>query len=63
MYLLDGKTQSLPDYLAQRVFAATEKTTVAPQEADTAGFAQYLKRYKAALPLEKAAETLLYGEE
>ncbi len=63
MYLLDGGTISLPDYLAQRVFAQTEKTTTAPQEADTAGFKQYLERYKAALPLEKTAEALLYGEE
>ena len=63
MYLCDGGTLSLPDYLEKRVFAKTEKTTTAPQEADTVGFAQYLERYKAALPLEKAAESLLYGEE
>ena len=63
MYLLDGGDLPLADYLEKRVFAKTEQTTTAPQEADTAGFKQYLARYRAALPLEKAAESLLYGEE
>ena len=63
MYLRDGGGLSLPDYLETRVFAGAKKTTTAPQAEDEAGFAAYLKRYRAALPLEQAAEALLYGEE
>ena len=63
MYLLDGNGQTLPDYLQTKVFAGTQQTTTPPDDSDAAGFDAYLKRYKAALPLEKAAESLLYGEE
>jgi sugar (pentulose or hexulose) kinase len=62
MYLLEGGGRSLPDYLDEAVFAATEKTTTPPDAADCVDFDNYLKRYKAALGLEKAAEALLYGE-
>ncbi len=63
MYLLNGNGRSLPDYLDEAVFASAEKTTTPPDSADRADFDKYLTRYKAALPLEKAAEALLYGEE
>ena len=63
MYLRDGGGLSLPDYLTQRVFKDAAQTTVAPQQADVDGFAQYKARYKTALPLEKAAQNVFYGEE
>ena len=63
MYLLEGNGKTLPDWLDEAVFAAAEKATTPPDETDTADFERYLARYKAALPLEKAAETLLHGEE
>jgi len=47
--------QSLADYLSQRVFDGVELTTVSPQPDDVAGFAAYLQRYVAALPVERAA--------
>ena len=63
MYLLDGGGQSLPDYLAKRVFSGAAQSTVQPEQKDTDGFAQYKARYKEALPLEKTAQHVLYGEE
>ncbi len=63
MYLLDGGNLPLADYLAARVFSNAPQTTVAPLPADLDGFAQYKARYKNALPLEKAAQNVLYGEE
>ena len=63
MYLLDGGNLPLADYLAARVFSNAPQTTVAPLPADLDGFAQYKARYKNALPMEKAAQNVLYGEE
>ena len=63
MFLLEGNSRSLPDYLDEAVFASAKKTTTPPDKTDLADFDQYLMRFKAALPLEKTAETLLYGEE
>lgn len=47
--------QTLADYLETRVFAAADLETVEPDPQDVAGFDAFLKRYVAALPVERAA--------
>ncbi len=49
----DGQT--LADYLATTVFADAQLETVQPDPADVAGFATYVERFRAALPVEQAA--------
>ncbi len=52
-----GRTteQSLADYLTGQVFADADLTTVEPDPADVAGFDAFIQRYRAALPVERAA--------
>ena len=53
----DGET--LEDYLDKNIFAEAKSETAEPDEADMQGFEKFLERYKATLPVEKAAvETL-----
>jgi sugar (pentulose or hexulose) kinase len=47
--------QTLADYLATAVFADAGLDTVAPDPADVAGFDAYVRRFTAALPVERAA--------
>src|SRR3954451_19750094 len=47
--------QDLTDYLATRVFADLSLRTETPAEADVAGFEEFIRRYVAALPVERAA--------
>jgi len=47
--------ESLSQYLEKRVFAGKTGSCMAPDEEDAAGFAEYIKGYKAALAVEKAA--------
>jgi sugar (pentulose or hexulose) kinase len=47
--------QSLADYLETAVFAGAGLQTVEPDPADVAGFDAFLRRYVAALPVERAA--------
>jgi len=47
--------QDLADYLATRVFAAVSLHTEKPDQADVAGFESFIRRYVAALPVERAA--------
>ncbi len=47
--------ESLEDYLANRVFADSACTTVAPVAEDVAGFNAFLARYKDGLAVERAA--------
>lgn len=47
--------QTLADYLADRVFAGAELVTVEPDPADVAGFNAFMRRYVAALPVQRAA--------
>ncbi len=50
---------TLEEFLAQKVFADCESTTLAPAPEDVAGFQTYLTRFIAGLPAERAAvETL-----
>lgn len=46
--------ESLEDYLARKVFAHSQEKCQAPDAKTAEGFALYLKRYKAALPAQKA---------
>jgi sugar (pentulose or hexulose) kinase len=47
--------QSLVDYLDHQVFEGVALDTVEPDPADVAGFAAYMERFVAALPVERAA--------
>ncbi|MDR1711060.1 MAG: FGGY-family carbohydrate kinase [Propionibacteriaceae bacterium] len=54
-YLAYGQGTTLADYLNQRVFAAAETETLAPDPADVAGFDAYVDKYVAGLAIEAAA--------
>ena len=47
--------ETLPDYLANKIFAGQTGTTIAPKAEDVAGFDAFIEKYKATLPAEKAA--------
>lgn len=47
--------ETLSEYLANRVFAGQQGSTVEPEEKDVEGFDAFVKRYKACLPCERAA--------
>ncbi|KGM16562.1 ATPase [Actinotalea fermentans ATCC 43279 = JCM 9966 = DSM 3133] len=56
----DGTTdEDLGAYLATRVFAGAEVDVVAPLADDVAGYAAFLERYEAGLPVERAATEAL----
>jgi len=51
--------ESLCDYMEHKIFAGAESVTVEPDAGDVAGYEVFIERYKAGLPIEKAAvETL-----
>ncbi|GAA4265652.1 FGGY-family carbohydrate kinase [Frondihabitans peucedani] len=54
-YLRSASEMPLSEYLSTRVFEPGAAVVVAPTEVDLEGFAAYLERYRAALPLQKAA--------
>ena len=47
--------ETLDEFLETRVFRSVPQKTFRPDPADTAGFAAFLKRYRAALEVERAA--------
>ncbi|MGQ9766011.1 MAG: FGGY-family carbohydrate kinase, partial [Anaerolineae bacterium] len=47
--------ETLEAYLANKVFAGQQATTIAPDPADVAGFAAFMQRYKQGLAIERAA--------
>jgi len=47
--------QPLEAYLSDKVFAGENGTTIAPDQADVAGFAAFMERYKNGLGIERAA--------
>lgn len=49
----DGET--LDDFLNNRVFAGNTGVEMAPDAEDVAGFDVFTERYKAGLPIERAA--------
>ena len=51
--------ESLEDYLDNKVFVSAATSTLMADEAETAGFAAFLERYRKALPLEKTATEVL----
>ena len=53
-YAVKGANESL-DVFLNRVFANQASSLVCPDPRDAAGFAEYMKRYKACLPVERAA--------
>ena len=54
-YMKNGQGETLADYLSTHVFAGAECSKVEPSPADEAGFATFMKRYKASLTVERAA--------
>ena len=54
-YLHESHRLSLEDFLDQEVFYAADADTLQPDAAGVADFAQYLLRYRNALPLEHTA--------
>lgn len=50
--------ESLEDYLSHKVFANSQEKCQLPDEKAAEGFALYLRRYKAALPAQKAGATV-----
>lgn len=49
------ENEALEEYLANRVFAGEQGTTIAPDQAAVAGFRAFMERYKKGLPIERAA--------
>lgn len=55
-YMLHKSTnQPLEAYLSDTVFAGENGTTIAPEQADVAGFMAFMERYKKGLGIERAA--------
>lgn len=50
-----GENETLPDYLADRIFAGQTGSTIEPVPEDVAGFDAFIEKYKSTLPAEKAA--------
>lgn len=55
--------ESLASFLTKEVFAGVESTVVAPTEQGMADFDAFLRRYRACLPVEKAAVEALSASE
>lgn len=53
--VLGGSSASLAEYLEGRIFSRSDARRIAPDPEDRAGFQRFLDRYRAALPLERAA--------
>ena len=51
--------ETLEEYLNNRVFAGVSGSTLAPNEADVAGFNTYIEQYKALLEIERKALDVL----
>ena len=47
--------EKLEEYLENRVFAGQAGETLAPDAKDVEGFNEFIKRYVAGLPIERAA--------
>jgi sugar (pentulose or hexulose) kinase len=58
-YMMNKQSETLADYLSDSVFTDSERTTVAPDNADIEGFGVFMQRYEAGLAIErKAVETI-----
>ena len=54
-YMANKGEETLEEYLNVHVFADTEGTTLAPEQADVDGFNTYIKQYKRLLEVERKA--------
>lgn len=54
-----GAGETLDDYLTDKVFAGYEGVEIAPDAEDVKGFDEFIERYKAGLPIERAAVEFL----
>ena len=55
-YLVNkGENESLEDFLNEKVFAGNEGISMDPDPSDVEGFDAFIERYKAGLPIERAA--------
>ena len=50
-----GENETLEQFLDTKVFSGENASTVEPDEADVAGFNEFMKRYKSGLAIERAA--------
>ena len=50
-----AENETLEEFLEQRIFAGSAVSKIDPDPADVKGFEVYLKRYRAALEIERAA--------
>jgi hypothetical protein len=59
-YVLHKKEKEpLEAYLSNKVFAGDNSTTIDPDQRDVVGFAAFMERYKAGLPIERTAVNAL----
>lgn len=54
-YMVSGGGMELPDFLDDKAFKSAGTSTLAPSKEDIAGFNEFMKKYKACLPVERAA--------
>ena len=56
IYMLEKEeNEPLESYLANKVFAGENGTTIAPDQIDVAGFTEFMERYKKGLVIERTA--------
>lgn len=54
-----GETETLEQYLNERVFAGNKGSTAKPDQKDAEGFRQFMEHYKAGLLIERSAAEVL----
>jgi hypothetical protein len=54
-YMMNKQSQSLPDYLNNRVFQGSEYNTVKPDTEGVQGYKAFMERYGAGLDVEHKA--------
>ena len=54
-YMADGEGMSLGQFLEEKVFGGATGTSIDPDAEDVKGFAAFMERFKAGLPIERAA--------
>ena len=59
LYLMNADSGSLSDYLSDKIFVGEEGTTITADAAEVQGFDDFMKAFKASLPIEKAAVDVL----
>ena len=58
-YMVNKNNEPLEDYLENKVFAEYKASVIEPDKVDVDGFNEYIKRYEAAVSVEKAAIDVL----